>query len=99
MALKKTNKLSSIGYQSVYINSSNVNADGTVRLGIRLSLAVEDKDEDSNEGLWRTGLDSMIDDEETTDDITENKDEEILDDYILKRLKELQKVVGLLKNE
>ena len=32
MALKKTNKLSSIGYQSVYINSSNINEDGTVRL-------------------------------------------------------------------
>ena len=67
MALKKTNKLSSIGYQNVYITSSNINTDGTVRIGIRLSLAVEDKGEDRNDGLWRTGLESMIDDEETTD--------------------------------
>ena len=67
MALKKTNKLSSIGYQSVYINSSNINEDGTIRFGIRLSLSVDDNDEDGHERHWRSGLDSMIDDEETTD--------------------------------
>ena len=59
IALKSTDKLKSVGYQNVYLGEANIDSDTErVRLGMRLSLSVED-----NHETLRSGLARLIDDE------------------------------------
>ena len=61
--MKSTDKLKSVGYQNLYLGEANLDpVSGKVRLGMRLTLTVDD-----NQETCRSGLGRLIDDEKSSD--------------------------------